>query len=132
MILIPNHHPGYLSWEAYERNQAMMLRRLARDADTAPLRTLVSIVEPVKEYRRYQQRPQMVSAPLTGLIDAARPDSEEGRRFNADVEALLSDAPRFASHAERRHTTHSSDHDTTHLPQISQHAGLNLRRQMFR
>lgn len=24
MILIPNHHPGYLSWEAYERNQAMI------------------------------------------------------------------------------------------------------------
>jgi DNA invertase Pin-like site-specific DNA recombinase len=23
-ILIPNHHPGYLSWEEYERNQAMI------------------------------------------------------------------------------------------------------------
>ncbi|MBV8857984.1 MAG: hypothetical protein JOZ02_13710, partial [Acidobacteria bacterium] len=85
----------------HEKNQAMMLRRLARGADTAPLRTLVSVVEPVKEYKRYQQRPQLVTAPLTGLIDAARPDSEEGRRFNAAVDALLSDAPRFASRAEQ-------------------------------
>ena len=24
MVLIPNHHPGYLSWEEYERNQTMI------------------------------------------------------------------------------------------------------------
>ncbi|HWS87781.1 MAG TPA: family 20 glycosylhydrolase [Pyrinomonadaceae bacterium] len=89
----------------HERNQAMMLRRLARGADTAPLRTLVSVLEPVKEYRRYQQRPQTMLSPLTGLIDAARPDSEEGRRFNAAVDALLSDAPRLASHAEQLRAT---------------------------
>ena len=89
----------------HERNQAMMLRRLTRGADTAPLGTLVSILEPVKEYRRYQQRPQTMLSPLTGLVDAARPDSEEGRRFNAAVDALLSDAPRLASHAEQLRDT---------------------------
>ncbi|HJQ30864.1 MAG TPA: family 20 glycosylhydrolase, partial [Pyrinomonadaceae bacterium] len=89
----------------HERNQAMMLRRLARGADEAPLRTLVSIIEPVKEYRRYQQRPQTMLSPLTGLIDATRPDSDEGRRFNAAVDALLADAPRFASHAEQLRDT---------------------------
>jgi hypothetical protein len=35
-------------------------------------------------------------SPLTGLVDAARPDSEEAREFNANVDAFLSDAPRFA------------------------------------
>ncbi|HEY9285550.1 MAG TPA: family 20 glycosylhydrolase, partial [Pyrinomonadaceae bacterium] len=83
----------------HERNQGMMLRRLAGGRDVAPLATLVSLVEPVKEYRRYQQRPQTMLSPLTGLVDAARPDSDEARRFAAHAEALLSDAPRFATGA---------------------------------
>jgi hexosaminidase len=84
----------------HERNQMMMLRRLAQGRDVAPLHTLVSVIEPVKEYRRYQQRPQTMLSPLTGLVDAARPDSDAARRFHALVEGLLSDAPRFASHSE--------------------------------
>ncbi len=79
----------------HERNQEMLLRRLAQGRETGPLETLVSVIEPVKEYRRYQQRPQTMLSPLTGLVDAARPDSEAGRRFNALVDGLLSDAPRF-------------------------------------
>jgi hexosaminidase len=69
------------------------------------LRTLASVVEPVKEYRRYQQRPQTMLSPLTGLVDAARPDSLEARRFNASVELLLSDAPRFESGARSLRAT---------------------------
>src|SRR6266850_1225530 len=42
----------------HEKNQAMLLRRLAQGRDIGPLQTLVSVVEPVKEYRRNQQRPQ--------------------------------------------------------------------------
>jgi hexosaminidase len=40
----------------HKKNQDMMLRRLLRSDDIAILKTLVSIIEPVKEYRRYQQR----------------------------------------------------------------------------
>ncbi|HLL75512.1 MAG TPA: family 20 glycosylhydrolase [Pyrinomonadaceae bacterium] len=83
----------------HERNQGMMLRRLAGGKETAPLETLVSLVEPVKEYRRYQQRPQTMLSPLTGLVDAARPDSDAARLFSAHTEALLSDAPRFQAGA---------------------------------
>jgi hexosaminidase len=83
----------------HEKNQAMMLRRLARGRETRPLQTLAALVEPVKEYRRYQQRPQTMLSPLTGLIDAARPDSVAARRFAASVDALLSDAPRFEAHS---------------------------------
>jgi hexosaminidase len=83
----------------HEKNQAMMLRRLAGGRDTAALQTLVSVVEPVKEYRRYQQRKQTMLSPLTGLIDAARPDSDTVRRFNAMVDGLLTDAPRFDARA---------------------------------
>ena len=74
----------------------MLLRRLAASENTAPLRTLASIIEPVKEYRRYRMRPQTMLSPLTGLVDAARPDSEAARQFAANVDAFLSDAPRFA------------------------------------
>jgi hexosaminidase len=80
----------------HERNYGMLLRRLAASENTGPLRTLASILEPVKEYRRYQMRPQTMLSPLTGLVDAARPDSEAARQFAANVDAFLSDAPRFA------------------------------------
>jgi len=79
----------------HKKNQAMMLRRLLRSDDVGPLRTLVSIIEPVKEYRRYDQRPQTMLSPLTGVVDATTPDSEAARRFAWMVDAFLADAPRF-------------------------------------
>jgi hexosaminidase len=89
----------------HEKNQAMMLRRLARGKDTASLQTLASVVEPVKEYRRYDQRPQTMLSPLTGLVDAARPDSEAARRFASLVDGLLSDAPRFEASSQEIQNT---------------------------
>lgn len=80
----------------HEKNYGMLLRRLAATENTGPLRTLTSIIEPVKQYRRYQMRPQTMLSPLTGLVDAARPDSEAARQFVANVDAFLADAPRFA------------------------------------
>ncbi|HEV7891514.1 MAG TPA: family 20 glycosylhydrolase [Pyrinomonadaceae bacterium] len=82
----------------HEKNQAMMLRRLAGGSYPPALETLASFVEPVKEYRRYDQRPQTMLSPLTGLVDAARPDSTAARGFTRRVNLLLSDAPRFALH----------------------------------
>jgi hexosaminidase len=79
----------------HKKNQDMMLRRLLRSDDIGPLKTLVSIIEPVKEYRRYQQRPQTMLSPLTGVVDATTPDSEAGRKFAMMVDAFLADAPRF-------------------------------------
>jgi hexosaminidase len=80
---------------AHKKNQDMMLRRMLRSDDIGPLKTLVSIVEPVKEYRRYQQRPQTMLSPLTGVVDAAWPDSETARKFASMVDAFLADAPRY-------------------------------------
>jgi hexosaminidase len=73
----------------HRKNQAMMLRRLALNQDISALQTLLSVIEPVKEYRRYQQRPQTMLSPLTGLIDAAQPDAAGARRFNKAVTELL-------------------------------------------
>jgi hexosaminidase len=79
----------------HKKNQDMMLRRLVRNDDIGSLKTLVSVVEPVKEYRRYQQRPQTMLSPLTGVIDAATPDAEGARKFSWMVREFLNDAPRY-------------------------------------
>jgi len=73
----------------HQRNQRVLLRRLARGEDTSALESLVSIIEPVKEYRRYQLRPQTMLSPLTGLIDAAQPDAKGARAFNRAIDQLL-------------------------------------------
>src|SRR5206468_10254110 len=41
----------------HEKNVDMMLRRLTRTKEIAPLKTLVSVVEPVKEYARARAHP---------------------------------------------------------------------------
>jgi hexosaminidase len=92
----------------HEKNQAMMLRRLALGKDIASLQTLASLVEPVKEYRRYEQRPQTMLSPLTGLVDAARPDSEAARRFAYVVDGLLAGAPRFEAYSQEMQETLTS------------------------
>jgi hexosaminidase len=79
----------------HKRNQETLLRRLVRNDDIGPLRTLVSVVEPVKEYRRYDLRPQTMLSPLTGAVDAALPDSEVGREFAWMVKEFLNDGPRY-------------------------------------
>jgi len=66
----------------HRRNQSMLLRRLANNQDISALQTLVSVIEPVKEYRRYRARPQTMLSPLTGLIDAAQADAKGAREFN--------------------------------------------------
>src|SRR5690349_1655450 len=79
----------------HKKNPEMMLRRLVRNDDIGPLRTLVSVIEPVKEYRRNEQRPQTMLSPLTGVVDATLPDSETARKFSWMVDAFLADAPRY-------------------------------------
>jgi len=84
------------------RNQKVLLRRLAMGKDTTALETLVSLIEPVKEYKRYQVRPQTMLSPLTGLIDAAQPDAPNARKFNRAVERLIAGANRNELLAELR------------------------------
>lgn len=79
----------------HKKNQDMMLRRLVRNDDIGPLKTLVSVIEPVKEYRRYEMRPQTMLSPLTGAVDATTPDSETARKFSWMVQEFLNDGPRF-------------------------------------
>jgi len=70
--------------------------------DTTALEVLVSLIEPVKEYRRYQVRPQTMLSPLTGLIDAAQPDAPNARKFNRTVEQFVAGGNRAELLAELR------------------------------
>jgi hexosaminidase len=73
----------------HRKNQAMLLRRLANSQDISLLQTLVGLVEPVKIYQRFQQRPQSMLSPLTGLVDAAQADAPNARGFNKLVEKII-------------------------------------------
>ncbi len=75
----------------HNRNQQVLLRRLVGGNDISALQTLVDVIEPVKVYQRYQQRPQTMLDPLTGLIDAALPDARGARKFNKIVGELSYD-----------------------------------------
>src|SRR5262249_21025771 len=84
----------------HEKNVEMMLRRLAASKEITPLKTLVAVIEPVKDYRRNQERKATLLTPLTRLVDAARPDSAAGRHLRGMVDGLLSDAPAFRRNQE--------------------------------
>ena len=73
----------------HERNQPMMLRRLCQCRDIAPLEALLGTIEPVKVYRRGQQRKHTQFSPLTRMVDAAWPDAAPARQFRWAVARLL-------------------------------------------
>jgi hexosaminidase len=84
----------------HEKNYRSLLRRMTGGKEIGPLEILVSVVEPVKQYNRGKQRPTTMLSPLTGFVDAARPDSEAARHFAALVAGFLADAPRFQTNRE--------------------------------
>jgi hexosaminidase len=72
-----------------------MLQRMAGTADTTALRVLADVVEPVKDYNRWSEEekgPINFHAPLTRLIDAANPESDTAREFEALVQQYIQSA----------------------------------------
>jgi hexosaminidase len=96
---------------AHNKNADVILRRLARSSDIGPLKTLVAVLEPVKEYQRGQAHPSSMLMPMTRLIDAARPDSVAGRRFAAMIDDMLADAPGLMRSRDRISSTLSEWRD---------------------
>lgn len=74
-----------------------MLERLAGHGDVETLKTLVDLVEPLREYGRGRGMQQTSLSPLTRVIDAARPESEEAAAFDRLVTGLLADPARQAN-----------------------------------
>ncbi len=69
----------------------LMLQRMAGTADISPLRVLADVVEPVKDYNRWDDAkgPIDFHAPLNQLIDAANPESDSAREFSSLVEKFV-------------------------------------------
>jgi hexosaminidase len=70
----------------------MMLKRMAGSDDISALKTLASVVEPVKGYSRESlgTSPPNALMPLNRLIDAVHPESQEARQFSVLVNQLIS------------------------------------------
>jgi hexosaminidase len=81
-----------LEWLGLTHNSARtkMLQRMAGDSDTTALRVLADVVEPVKDYDRWDDAkgPIDFHAPLTRMIDAASPESDTALRFSDLVQAF--------------------------------------------
>jgi hexosaminidase len=70
--------------------RSQMLHRMAGTADITALRTLADVVEPVKDYNRWDDAkgPIDFHAPLTRMIDAVYPESDAARQFSDLVQTF--------------------------------------------
>jgi hexosaminidase len=82
---------------AHVKNYEMMLRRLARCTQVAPLRVLADLLEPVQEYQRHDATEYTSFSPFTRMVDIAQPESMPARNFNALVDAFLQDPKKSAA-----------------------------------
>ena len=72
------------------RNQGMMLRRLAQSEDIVPLKKLVDLIEPLKDYNRGNQGINYsTDLPFTRLPDIAIPDPAAARYFKLLCEKFV-------------------------------------------
>jgi hexosaminidase len=65
-----------------------MLERLAGGAPVEPLKTLADVVEPATFGQRIRTHKYNQQTPLTGLVDAVRPESDTAREFAMLVDRM--------------------------------------------
>jgi hexosaminidase len=84
---------------AHKSARDRMLQRMAGTGDITSLRVLADVVEPVKDYNRWDDSkgPIDFHAPLTRMIDAVYPESETAREFNSLVKQFAQSG--FKDHA---------------------------------
>jgi hexosaminidase len=74
----------------HRRAPELLLTQMAGTGNAAPLRTLASVIEPVKEYKRhFQGMVYTPQTPLNRLVDAAPAESEVARRFGVLVDSVV-------------------------------------------
>jgi hexosaminidase len=82
-----------LEWLGLTQRSARlhMLHRMAGAADITALRNLADVVEPVKDYNRWDDAkgPIDFHAPLTRMIDAVYPESDTARHFGELVQSFV-------------------------------------------
>ncbi len=72
----------------HAKNQDMLLRRMTGSANIEPLRELMKWIKPVDFGGRSRSKPTQ-QTPLTHLVDAARPESSDGRWLDLMVQGFL-------------------------------------------
>jgi hexosaminidase len=101
---------------------APALDRMAGGGDVTALHTLADVVEPVKDYTRMDNMkgPLDFRAPLNRLIDTARPESDQARRFHDAVQAYVSSGykDRAAAASIRAQLTAWRDNDPRLHPML--------------
>ncbi len=119
-----------LEWLGLTHNSARteMLQRMAGNADIDALRVLADVVEPVKDYNRWDDAkgPIDFHAPLNRMIDAANPESDTARRFSELVQAYAQSGYKDqATEAQiRSYLTIWRDNDARLHPVLAQSALL--------
>jgi hexosaminidase len=82
-----------LEWLGLTHNSArtQMFERMAGGTDTTALRVLADVVEPVKDYNRWDDAkgPIDFHAPLSRMIDAVDPESDTARQFTDLVQKFV-------------------------------------------
>ncbi len=78
----------------HRSHREALLKDLAGDKIEA-LRLVADATSPLQRYKRHGSRVYLQSTPLNRLVDAVEPDGPEPRRFNAEIDALLVDAPMY-------------------------------------
>ena len=75
----------------HRSHELTMLYRMAGVDDISALRTLIDVVEPVKDYARFEavKGDWDFRAPLNRLVDAANPESATARRFQELVQQYI-------------------------------------------
>ncbi|HST10144.1 MAG TPA: beta-N-acetylhexosaminidase [Terriglobales bacterium] len=103
---------------------APALDRMAGGEDVSALRTLADVVEPVKDYTRMDNAkgPLDFRAPLNRLIDTARPESDQARRFHDAVQAYITSGhkDRAAEATIRSRLTAWRDNDARLHPMLEE------------
>ena len=117
-----------LSWRleflglTHRTSLAPALDRMAGTGDVVALRTLADVVEPVKDYTRMDNAkgPLDFRAPLNRLVDTARPESDQARRFRDAVQAYVSSnfKDRSAASQIREQLTAWRDNDSRLHPML--------------
>src|SRR5579859_6416498 len=120
-----------LEWLGLTHNSARteMLQRMAGNSDVTALQLLADVVEPVKDYNRWDDAakgPIDFHAPLTRMIDAVSPESETARRFSDLVQAFAQSGYKDqAAEAQiRSYLTTWRDNDARLHPLLEQSALL--------
>ena len=119
-----------LEWLGLTHKSARMhmLHRMAGTADISALRVLADVVEPVKDYNRWDDSkgPINFHSPLNQLIDAVYPESDTARQFATEVQSFLQSGSKDqATEAQiRSQLTLWRDNDARLHPVIAQSALL--------